>query len=264
MGSDLRFEEPPVREVSLTVFFERVATLQSLNLAQLRVDWNESYPKVSEVPPRPALRGDAPMRQYLGGNSFWPMPLTAFTNARGDQTIELQNDRFGIVWRFHQGPKTYPGYDELVAELLLRFAEFRRAVSSSLIQEIEPTDIHVSYTNLIEGVLPESLAVGILTNWQTSLAQLDPPELAGLRLHYCSPELEEDVALTIMVDPSFDRDRERDDPCASLEIEGAISLQDAPSVDRPLAIAHDAVVRKFFELTNNDMRTKWGLRSEDA
>ncbi|QKW11802.1 TIGR04255 family protein [Verrucosispora sp. NA02020] len=263
MASDLRFEEPPVREVSLTVFFERVATLQSLNLAQLRVDWKDAYPKVSEVPPRPPLRGDTPMHQYLGGNSFWPMPLTAFTNARGDQTIELQNDRFGIVWRFHQGPKTYPGYDELSTELLLRFEDFRRAISNSLAQELNPTDSYVSYTNLIEGVLPESLAVGILTNWQTSLARLDPPELAGLRLHYCSPELEEDVALTIMVDPSFDRDRDRDDPCASLELEGSISLDDSLAIDQSLAIAHDAVVKKFLELTSNDMKTKWGLRSED-
>jgi uncharacterized protein (TIGR04255 family) len=260
MGAGHRFEEPPVREVALTVFFERIPTLQALNLAQLRVNWGASYPKVGEVPPRLPIRGRQSYLEYLSTNSFWPMPLTTFTNNRGDQAIELQSDRFSLVWRFDEGPKAYPGYNVLSQELLTRFREFREGIAESVLAEVKVTDAILSYTNHVAGYKPESLALGILTGWVHDLSITASADVASLKLHYCSPYKDDDAALTVVVDqPKSD---ENEEPASSLELEASISIRDGQDLEKRIRTAHDLLGQKFLDIANDDLRRRWGFQDE--
>lgn len=260
MSIDPRFEEPPVREVALTIFFDRVPTLQSINLAKLRVRWANEYPKVSEVPPRPPLRGERAFAEYLGTNSFWPMPFTAFTSTRGDRAIQIQSDRFGIAWRFDHAPKMYPGYEALSQELMMRFSEFREAILSELEQDVDPTDIDVEYTNLIEGYRPEDFAAGVLTKWSSSQSACGAADLAGLRLHFCSDVGDSNIALTVSVDPTFDE--ESSGASCLFELNATTDMGPDDDIEVAMRTAHDVLVGKFVELTNDNLRARWGWSSE--
>ncbi|MEU7983019.1 TIGR04255 family protein [Micromonospora sp. NPDC049081] len=260
MSIDPRFEEPPVREVGLTIFFDRVPTLQSINLAKLRVSWANDYPKVSEVPPRPPLRGERAFAEYLSSDSFWPMPFIAFTSTRGDRAIQIQSDRFGIAWRFDHAPKMYPGYEELSRELLTRFAEFREAIASELEQDLEPTDIDVEYTNLIDGYRPEDFAAGVLTNWANSQALCGPADLAGLRLHFCSNVGNSEIALTISINPTFDE--QSDASSCVFELNATAKMSPSDEVEGTMRAAHGVLVDRFVELTNDSLRAGWGWNNE--
>lgn len=253
------FEEPPVREVNLTVYFKWVATLQALNLAQLRIDWKNPYPKVSEVPPLRPTDGRA-FAKYLSENSFWPMPLTTFTNARGDRSVELQNDRFGIVWRFDEGPKAYPGYDDLAAELRDRFSQFREELKSNLTEDVEPVCVSISYQNLIEGYAPEAVAAGVLTGWNFGEGVVASPQSLGLHLDFQSPS--EDSSVDIQVDIGTDNvdDPDIDKPCCALDISATVQLSSRDALNAALEKAHDLITDKFLGIINDDMRRRWRWR----
>jgi uncharacterized protein (TIGR04255 family) len=256
-----RFEEPPVREVSLTVFFEPIATLQALNLAALRMDWSSDYPKVSEVPPRPPLRTEGRFREYLGSNSFWPMPLTAFANERGNQTIELQNDRFGIVWRFDRSPKAYPGYDHLSNELLVRFVEFRSALTVSIDHDPVPVAASISYSNHIEGYDAATFALGVLTGWTVQNVASPQPDLASLYLHYCDPTDDDSVSVNITIDSPVEA--ERIGPSCSLELHATSSVA-GDELAETLNRTHEAVHARFRQLINEKLEQRWGKRDDQS
>lgn len=256
MAGNPRFKEPPVREVALTVFFDRIPTLQTINLARLRVNWMETYPNVNEVPPRPPFRGERSYAEFLGSNSSWPMPFTTFSDDFGDHVIQLQADRFGIVWSFAKYRRGYPGYERLSQELFSRFEEFQAEVSRELGIDTTVTDIDLEYTNEVENYSPEQLALGILTGWRDVPLTVNQADLAGLCLHYCDDLDIGDGALTISVETPSGTDRT--DTC-SLELNVTARVTDQRDVHLSMESAHDLLVNRFVSLLNDDLRRQWGL-----
>jgi uncharacterized protein (TIGR04255 family) len=256
MVTELRFKDPPVREVALTVFFDKISTLQTINLARLRVAWLDAYPNVKEVPPRPPLRGDRSFAEFLGSNSFWPMPSTTFADESGRHAIQLQADRFGIVWNFAKFGEGYPGYMKLSAEVMSRFGEFKEVVAQELDENVKVTDVDLEYTNEVESLSPEELVLGILTNWQASELSVERANLAGLRLHYCTNMKPDDTTLDITVDPLFES--VANGGC-TLEIKVTASVSSQDEVGSRMNSAHDVLVEKFLSILNDDMRRRWGL-----
>lgn len=256
MVTELRFKEPPVREVALTVFFDRITTLQTINLAKLRVAWLSAYPKVNEVPPRPPLRGERSFAEFLGSNSFWPMPFTTFEDESGRHAIQLQADRFGIVWNFAKSGEGYPGYVKLSDELMDRFGEFKEVIAQELEEDVRVTDVDLEYTNEVEGFSPEQLVLGILTNWQVDELSIERPSLAGLRLHYCTDVGSDDTTLDITVNPLFES--AASDAC-NLELRVTSSVSSQDEIVPRMNTAHDILIEKFLSVLNDEMRRRWGL-----
>jgi uncharacterized protein (TIGR04255 family) len=260
MASGPRFEAPPVREVALTIYFDPVRTMQTLTIAQLRVDWLDDYPKLSEAIPR--LSWKDPSTSFvdmLSGDAVWPMPLCEFINAAGDKAIQIQNDRFGIVWRFDGPPDSYPGHQILAEELLTRFGAFERLVAERMTASINVERVTIGYENYIDGLTPQQLAIGILTNWSAEVGgNAGDADRCALRLGYLPGEDRRDtfVALNVRVDPCAEF--EGTAPAATLSLNATREIHDVKELVSGLEETHAAIIEGFLKITTDDMKRQWG------
>lgn len=260
MAPGPHFEDPPVREVSLTIYFDSIRTMQTLTLAQLRVEWLEDYPKLSEVVPRlPWKESQNSFVDMLAGDANWPMPLCEFINAAGDKTIQIQNDRFGIVWRFDGPPDSYPGHQVLADELLSRFGSFERLVGERMELHVSVERVTVGYINYVDGMTPQRLAVGILTNW--SKAVEDNAAIAdrcALRIGYVQDDenVTAAVASNVRVDPCLAL--EGAGPAAALSLDATRQVNGSKELVAGLEETHAAIVKTFLEITTDEMKRQWG------
>jgi uncharacterized protein (TIGR04255 family) len=265
MGLEHRFDNPPVREVTLTLMFEPLTGLQTLHFAPLRVEWQDQYPKLSELAPIVPWRNlsGTPV-EIVGSGSNWPVPLCILTNAAGDRVLQLQNDRFVVAWRFNPKAGGYPGHDELQGELVDKFSQLAKVVNQVLGEAPVVGRVEVSYRNLIEGVNAEDLALGILTRWKVTKSP-DPynAEYVGLRIHRHG-STDPMVSLVIGVDPAnglAGPEESADiDLSSSLTIEAEADVRQKDEYVEKIARVHSVVLATFLDITTPEMNKAWGGR----
>lgn len=114
------FGDPPVVETVLSVQFEPLPLVQTAHLGLLWNEYRALFPKTEE---RPAL--DPVIEQFpeslmarvgLKFQAFEnpPVPRIWFSNDRGGEMIQVQNDRFIKNWRKEGEGDQYPHYDETI------------------------------------------------------------------------------------------------------------------------------------------------------
>ncbi|OXS33884.1 hypothetical protein CHR28_17625 [Streptomyces sp. XY006] len=261
MAEQLRFERPPVHAVSLALLFDTLPKLQTLDLAQLRVDWREDYPILRESTPMPAWQAsEQDDVEFVRSGLSWPMALCSLTTEAGDREVRFQQDRFVLKWNLSDGENSYPGYQALKAELLAKFDQFSKLSQSvsGVLPRVKRAD--VTYTNKIPGVSAHQAMAGVLTGWKSeSSFPFRVPDYCGFRVHYDESELDPRVAVLIGVDSAVT------EPSDGEFTEGASLIIDAESqvdteddfTDR-MDRAHEVVAGAFLEVTSDGMRSQWG------
>ncbi|MFJ5901226.1 TIGR04255 family protein [Streptomyces sp. NPDC093064] len=261
MTDQLHFERPPVHMVTLALMFGTLPKLQTLDLAQLRVDWRESYPILRESTPMPAWQAsEQDAVEFVRSGLSWPMALCSFATEAGDKEVRFQQDRFILRWNLCDGENVYPGYSRLKAELLAKFDQFSKLSQSvsGVLPEVKRAD--VTYTNKLPGMSAHQAMAGVLTGWRSDSAfPFRVPDYCGFRVSYDESELDPRVSVLIGVDSAVT------EPSDGEFIEGSSLIIDAESqveseddfADR-MDKAHDVVAGAFLEVTSEGMRSQWG------
>lgn len=255
----LVFTDPPVVSVSLTVFFEPVESLQASHLSSLREQWKDHYPNLAELPPlRPRNRGGN--EAALVPIGAWPCPYIMFSSEDDQSSIAIQSDRFIRFWSFSPAvtePAIYPGFEEIRADLVEHFDQFRDTLRAELDQEIVLTGSECDYLNLLKEMPAERLMVGITTKWATPVDTSTSTAITygGVRLHLCDTDQLEGCAVTLRLDIDSDG--------PMLGIESALELTEAEAADDELELggldrAHQKLIETFLEYTSDEMQKRWG------
>lgn len=252
----VRFTKPPVRSVSLSLFFQSVPGLQVSFFSSLREAWKSDYPNSAELPPlRPRNRGGEEA-VIVPVSSAWPFPYVMFTTAGDQESIAFQSDRFTRTWTFSPDGE-YPGFEALAGELALRFEQFSDVVKSETGEDVKVTGSSCDYSNTMPTDLtgPE-LLVGVVSKWTTPAGTLPGlnAEYAGVRFHLCGDDELDGCSINVALD--WDEDG------AYLGIESSFDVDDLESQDTPrlggLDRAHDKLIATFVEFTSDAMHSEWG------
>lgn len=263
MATEPRFDDPPVREVSLSILFEALPGLQTLHTAAIRVQWSDEYPKLSESAPLApwALPSKAGF-DFIATGSNWPVPLIGLTNTTGDRAIQFQNDRFTLSWRFGTEGQGYPGFLDLKAELEDKFRSFSEVVHKAGGKQVLPRRVEITYSNYIPSMPSSQLAIGVLTGWSLAGAPARHADYTGVRLHNCAVEQYPNVAVLIGIDPSsgLGGPGEQSDEASTLLIQTESDVDDGTEYMSALVAGHDALVATFLEITTSEMHKTWGMQ----
>ncbi|MCX4528094.1 TIGR04255 family protein [Streptomyces sp. NBC_01551] len=261
MTDSLRFEQPPVREVTLALMLEPIAKLQTLDLAPLRVEWRSEYPTLQEATPLARWRlSDGDDVEFMGSGVSWPMGLCTFSTESGDKSIKFQQDRFLITWTFGDEAPTYPGFAALKGELLGKFSQYVKLVSeaSGAIPIVRRVD--AQYVNYLPGVSAQDAMAGILSGWSSGgTFPFRAPDYCGFRIRYRESELNSRVAVLIGVDSAGGEDEAGDFVYSStlaLDAEGEVG--EGHDYVSMLESAHDVLTSAFLDVTSIAMRASWG------
>jgi uncharacterized protein (TIGR04255 family) len=246
------FTDPPVQEVALGVGFRPLAGLHAVQLGPLWQQWRERYPHVEEQPPLPAS-GDVRAGFAV---SVGPPPMNRhwFLSADGDRLVQMQADRLVVNWRQTTG-QDYPRYDALRAELVQRLDDVQRFSNDGGWGPLSPTDIEVTYVNLVRGSDGQRPALEEL------LDGLTDPEMPGtvvetqLARHYRWPGAPQ-TDLTLTAGPGA----EAAALVITLVARGSAVEPEVAALDA-LDAAHERLVRTFTAVTRASMHQAWGRTS---
>jgi hypothetical protein len=259
MPSDVRFERPPVRKVTLTVYFELSTPLQVMHLSPLRQLWRSEFPETQELAPLAPLGGRHSEVEYVSPDSPWLFPQLVFSDSGSERQITIQSDRFSLTWAFQAkaadqpSPGFYPGYEELRKDLESRLGLFTKIAMAEADARFEYSAIECRYENQIEGYSGSELAVGVLTGWaeRSSAVALIPLNYAGMRLHQCASEENQESAVLVGVDSEIDN-------LATMFIEVTKKVDEAQAPLEALDIAHDVLISTFLQTSSASQRENWG------
>jgi uncharacterized protein (TIGR04255 family) len=151
------FTSPPIAEVSLAVVFQPIA-LGVVEAADLwRRHFAEEFPTVEEQAP---LR--LPQERFDGLPSSTPqfgielvgtpsLPRLWFTNQKGDELVQVQNDWFARNWREGEGShQPYPLYPHVREAFAADLAKFESFLSDNDLGPLRVIQAEVTYINHID------------------------------------------------------------------------------------------------------------------
>ncbi|MFI8860716.1 hypothetical protein ACIGW5_29615 [Streptomyces prasinus] len=261
MTNSLRFERPPVREVTLALMLQSMPELRTLHLAPLRVEWRPTYPVLREVAPLPPWRSsDSDSVELFTSGLSWPMGLCSFFTDAGDKKIRFQQDRFLLSWKFDGEEGGYPGFDALQVELLEKFAQFSKLAHEASDSHPVVKRVDLQYINHLPGVPSHKAMAGLLNGWsEQSDFPFRKPDYAGFRIHYNESELDSAVGVLIGVDSAVGEASEGGyADASSLTLDAEAEVADGTDFTESLTSAHDVLTAAFLEVTSVAMRDEWG------
>lgn len=258
--SSVRFTQPPVREVSLTVLWDPLEGLLAADVGDLLSQLRSSYPKVSERPAMPPWTDiKFPSIQVLADNEVLPYSWW-LADESNNRLVRFQFDRIICSWRHTPSGAAYPEYSRMRADL-----EYLLGVTNDWLSSKRPQagdlaeqarQVQIDYIDQID-MAPIDLLRGIVTSWQ---------ELPVLPSHRVSSLL--GATLLVAADQP-----ERDETTVKVESDGSdgslltlISATDRDdnesyltSLDRAHAHCHET----FLSITSEHLQLKWG-RVDDS
>lgn len=270
------YESPPVEEVALGVYFDRLVGLRATMLGKLAERWREPYPELEEHPELPPVPpeiagspGLAPRIQFQPA-SDGALPRCWFRSADGARLLQLQRDRLVHNWRRTSMAQPYPHYQRLLPNLADAYRDLESFAREEGIGPIRPTQCEVTYVNPVPvtALGSEKNLAHLVTLWSgaTSNTFLPEPEDVRMLLRYPirTSEAQWIGRLYLNVGPE---QRPRHDTGQSEEV---VTLQ-LFARGKPLGdgwegarkffdIGHEWVVRAFASVTTVTMqREEWGL-----
>src|ERR1035437_1636199 len=116
------FENPPVVEVVLSIQFDPIVHLQTVQIGLLWAKFRREFPKVEERGPlNPVVeRFGAPASPKIGvrfeAREIPPLARVLFLNAPENQLVQVQPDRFIHNWRKTTGMGEYRSEERRVGK----------------------------------------------------------------------------------------------------------------------------------------------------
>jgi hypothetical protein len=246
----LRFTQPPVRSVDLTLYFTPIADLKVTSLLAFLSKWSDRYELTSESFALPPADSSQPMSDFFSGDEF-PCPWLTFFDAETGHQLGFQNDRFSLFWEFKDG-KDYEGFAQLKVELFDRFAAFSEGVGQVAGASPVVVRAECEYFNNLEDVRP--LDVGA-----RALHGADPlPEMTvtptTYAFHATLPPVE-DGGIRVEVDLNA---ATRDGQNVLWIDSVAIRTDGEPTAEELLDSAHEQLLLGFLTTASPSQLEKWG------
>lgn len=261
----VRFAHPPVVEVVCSVLFNsQTLPLQTAHFGLYWALIRDEFTQTSDnAPIAPAIEQASlvPAAVQVELGDLPPLRRVWFTNANGNNLIQIQDDRFLFNWkRALDSTEEYPSYDKIIVEFKRHLEVFKKFVADEGIGNVEFRQFELTYVNLIKpGEEPTThygdvlvdhfcrndharfLPKADLINWNTSYSL---PAAQG-RLHV--------TARTAI--------RKRDQSQMlrlELTARGIPSSTDGDGVVRWFDLAHEWITHGFADSTSPDFHKKWG------
>ncbi len=265
------FGRPPVIEVALSIQFEPLPQFCTAHIGLLWRMLRERFPRTEQHPPRdPVFELFGVSKQpsmNVRVERVLPVPQVRFLNERGNELIQVQQDRLVHNWRKVDDGDEYPRYPSVKSRFLEELDAFRRFLASENLGDISPNQCEVTYVNHIRsGEVWRSHAelgrvVSLLSGAHSDEFLPSPQDIAA-RIRYVIPGQDGTPVgrLLVSLDPAF---LSADDSPVYVMvltargkplgegIEGAVSFLD---------LGREWVVRGFTSLTSPEMHRVWGRR----
>jgi hypothetical protein len=255
-GGTLRFTKPPVRGVSLTVFFAPIEGLLLTSLAPLVSEVKKGFPVVKErFAEMPWIFEDLDDDEVPNfDDDAFPFPYLTFANGSG-QAINFQNDRFRLTWSFSDGDE-YPGFEALRAQLDEHLSHFARHVAKEIGEGVAVSHVAVRYDNEL-GASVRPMDVMLRAYGIEAGAQSPSPHATDLKdatfhatvLRYAEGRAEEVYVISRHLDAGTTLGLRSTSRRPQPSKEGWGDLLDA---------AHDNLITVFDSLTTQVQKEKWG------
>ncbi|MDV3125726.1 hypothetical protein M1247_12435 [Mycobacterium sp. 21AC1] len=266
MDGSPRYERPPVRSTSLTVFVEPIENFDVSMIGQLQQRWSERFPALAQTAPR---RRPTPLPEVDIFGSGWPLPGVEQVSSSLCRTIAYQHDQIALDWTFDaEAPDTsYPGFEVLAGELNSYFDFFADLVERWGDRPLKVQGCRCQYGNLLDDIAGADWIANYLSDWHGvgSTRRFDDAGYLGFRLRREKKNEELGANTTTRVDI----DSGRDVGATQLDIDTlSIPLPDSPLSEKDpkevaqllLTDAHQRLIEAFEESSNDAMRTTWGVR----
>jgi uncharacterized protein (TIGR04255 family) len=252
----VRFTQPPVREVSLTVLWEPFAGLLAADVGDLLGKLRDKYPEVTERPAMaPWTEPELPGIQILSDDKVLPYCWWIADDER-NRLVRFQFDRLILSWRHTPGGGAYPEYIFLRQELEELFAVAAQWFASKRPGEDLESRVkraQIDYVNQLD-YGPADLLCGVLTDWtgrrSGDYQSRSPNVTATWDVEVENP----DVNATIVRFDADGQDGSTLTIVSTTDKDGEETYADA--LDR----VHGRSCDVFLSITPDELQQKWGRR----
>lgn len=266
------YTNPPVKEVALSVMFERLAITTSQIGALWERGFRSEFPKTEDQPPielpveRERERHPLQQQAVVQLMSV-PTPVRAwFLTPSGTQLIQVQPDRFTHNWRAGGTDEPYPHYESIRARFVSELDSFVHFLQDERLGELKPTQCEVTYVNHIfgEGVWERHGELDrVFRFWAGGRGEfLPPPDDARIVVRYAIPDDSGAFAgrLHISLQPAFrgTGENERQVLLVTLTARGRPLGEGVAGALSFLELGHEWIVRGFTDVTTPAMQRAWG------
>lgn len=265
------FANPPVSEVALSVQFDPIEQLRSVQLGLVWAEFRNEFPKTEEhatidpVFERFGPNGGGPQVHFQVFETP-PVPRIWFLNAQGTELIQVQQDRFIHNWRKVGEGDAYPRFEHLREKFRSELETFGRILKRDGAGPLIPNQCEVTYVNQIvsgkdwehHGQLGRILTVFIP---QYTDDKLQEPEDARIALRYVLKNGSDPIGrLHIAAQPGFSKATGL--PMYTLTLTARLRPMDESldSLIDSLNRGRDAIVRGFASVTTPEMHKIWGRK----
>lgn len=268
MGDGPRFDRPPVRATTLTVFVEPIENFDLTMIVALHQRWSEKFPAQAQSYPR-RRPDELPEVELMGFPSGWPLPAMEQVDNSLSRKISYQHDQISLQWKFDSeaADTAYPGFVALSRALSQVFDYFIEVVERLGDKPLRVQGCRCVYVNRLDGIEGADWLAGYVSDWQGDKGggRLGSAEYLGLRVKTITENGELGTRRISMTE--LDAGSEMDP--TRLDIDAvSIPLPDSNLTNMPpaeaasamLGDAHATLIATFQESANDDMRAKWGFR----
>ena len=273
MGEDqrppVRFDEPPLHEMAISVHFSPMEGFQALHAGLLWQQLRGDYPLTREVPfaPQPIEQfGDAFLNSQVEQEIYFGAPPPDrrrywFLSKDEVRIFQVQKDFVAANWRRVNGDERYPGYRESMLPTFERqwklFCEFLEAngFARPAVRQVEVT--YVSAVPRGDGWQEYGDLPQILAPWSGKFSggHLPQPETAGVMATFLIPDHK--GRLRVAANPWI-RPRDKRETIQFTTIARIVApTTDPSSVVELVNVAHDWAAWGFADFTTPYMHELW-------
>ena len=266
---NLRFDQPPVRSVVLTVYFKALEDFTLVHAMRLTSDWADKYPDVRQESLRPRPQEVASSNPFSGE---WPLPRVVLTHQSLSHALSFQSDQISLRWTFDEKGESgnYPGFERLLRELEQAFSHFSQVIDSDSSSNVQIQACTCEYVNIVDEIGFEQWVLGYVTDWTPaakSTAAYLAPRARPQRYTYTAVSDEggdgTQPVLTCGVNVVG-----RKHGGVSMRLRGTAELPKVPAKDNSnsgdvvelLVAAHDNLTLHFAQLSSSEMKESWGVQ----
>jgi uncharacterized protein (TIGR04255 family) len=263
---EVRFENPPLKEVSLAVGIEPITNFTTVRMLELwTAAFREQYPIVEEQSIAVRIEPEtfdprAGARLTISAEMFEPSPRLWFLDAERRHLIQIQRDLFARNWRKEDSDEVYPGFPILLDQFKASLERFDRFLTDSKVGGLQPIQVEVSYINHIPSNGTDQLTLSTLLKTVNGVVVDGLPRQEDEQ--YSANYVIGDNQGRLRVSASTGRRR---DNLQRLLVFNLIArgAPFQPTVDGVLEFARlgsEVATQAFVGLTSPEMQSRWGRR----
>lgn len=265
-----KFRKPPLVETALGCQFESLASMKIVHFGLFwkMINVADRFPQVEEqapLPPEIEAKVLQPLQLSFLFKEGVELPRVWFLtkpSERGQELLQLQNDRFLQNWRRKSlTDEHYPSFDTNHKEFQADFALFCKFIQEHKLGDLRITQCEVTYVNRIvvdEGSTPGQMAaftLPFLSEGKRIKAFPGGVESISYASSFWIDEIQ--GRMRIQAGTAFEKESGQSVVDLRLTARGSPKSPDPEKVSDWLKLGHDFVVNGFADMTNPELHKKW-------